>query len=184
MKNILLLLLSFSALFASAQVKAPETDFILQNKVVFWQHTYDIAEKSSSEISSMVKERMASVTADTVVATNQAQFTLPVKRDKVNFKKYGGTSFNTIAFAQLYMDYSVVIDVSDNKYRVTIRQIKLDNRDATEKKAGDLSTFVCNTSNISFRTDEGTRKGMQYMHKHFLEKFDITAAIPVNTNSK
>lgn len=174
MKRITIIILILFSGIISAQVKAPGTDFILQNKVVFWQHTYTLEGKTADEIAVMIKEKMASVTSDTVVATQKQQFAFPVKNDKADIRKYGGKPFKTVTFAQLYMDYSPVIDVEDNKYKVTIREILLSNNDATEKKAGRLDKFVCNTSNISFKTEEGVQKGLTYLNSHLTDKFDVT----------
>ena len=169
---IILFLLSTGSF---AQVKAPETDFILKAGTVYWQHVYDVPGKSSTEILQLVEEKFPEGINRDHFVKNDKQASFQVHNDKPNIRKMGGKEAKTHTIALLYMKYQATIDIEDGKYTATLRNIFLDNKDATERKSGDISKFACNTSNLTFKTDPGILKGLIYLDMHLLEEFDIAA---------
>ena len=172
MKNATLIIL-FISVNIFAQVKAPDTDFILKAGSVYWQHVYEVPGKATAEITQLIEEKFPDGINRENFAKSEKQITFLVKNDKPNIKKMGGKETKTHTIALLYMKYQVTIDIQDGRYTATLRQIFLDNLDATERKSGDISKFACNTSNLTFKTDPGVLKGLVYDHMHFLQKFDI-----------
>ena len=125
MKIAIILCLFTGSCFA--QTKHPETDFYLENNKMYWEHTYEVLSKSTDDlIKYFQKEVLINIKQDNFqIIDNTISF--EVNDDKVNFKKYGGTAMGTAFIAQLFMKYLVVIDFKDNKYRVTVKDIFLDN---------------------------------------------------------
>ncbi len=172
MKKILILFLFF-ATSSFAQVKAPDTDFVLQYAKVFWEHSYE-SDLSSAELIAQLTERLKSDprNSEPSVVGNTIRFS--VDNDKPNIKKYGAKEMKTSIIAKLYLKYDAVIEVKDNAYSVKLTNIFLDNKDRTERNSGDITKYVCNTSNLTFKTDEGVQQGMRYVNRHLTEKYDLT----------
>jgi len=182
MKKYLYFITLLISINAATQVKAPETDFILKNASVTWQHIYEVPGTSSAEISKLITGKFASYLPEVALSTPVNPIIFSVKNDKPNIKKYGAKEMKTSIVAQLYMKYDAVIDIKDNQYTVTLSKIFLDNKDSTQRKSGDISKFICNTSNLTFKTDEKIAEATRYNHKHFIEKFDV--ALPSETPEK
>jgi hypothetical protein len=171
MKIAIILCLFTGSCFA--QTKHPETDFYLENNKMYWEHTYEVLSKSTDDlIKYFQKEVLINIKQDNFqIIDNTISF--EVNDDKVNFKKYGGTAMGTAFIAQLFMKYLVVIDFKDNKYRVTVKDIFLDNKELQYRMSGDISEFCTKKATTVFLTGKTITTGMIYNHKHFLEKFDI-----------
>jgi hypothetical protein len=170
MKKLILLFLVCCNGFS--QTKQAETDFYLNNNKMYWQHVYETQNKSPDDlIKYFQKEVINNFKQDNFqIIDNTISF--EINDDKVNFKKYGGTAMGTAFLAQMYMKYLVVIDFKENKYRVTVKEIFLDNK---INMSGDISEFCTKKSTTAFMTGSTIVTGLTYDHKHFLEKFDIVA---------
>lgn len=171
MKIIIFLFLISGTIFA--QIKHPETDFYLENNKMYWEHIYEVPSKSTDDlIRYFQKEVLINIKQDNFqIIDNTISF--EVNDDKVNFKKYGGTAMGTALIAQLNMKYLVVIDFRDNKYRVIIKEIFLDNNSPQARMSGDVSEFCTKKATTVFLTGKTITTGLIYDHKHFLEKFEI-----------
>lgn len=169
-KIILLLLIGFSSF---GQIKHPETDFYLENGKVYWQHVYDVPGKKIDElIKYFEKEVMINFKQDNFQnIENTISFT--INDDRVNFRKYGGTAMGTILFIQDYYKYLVVIDFKEEKFRVTVKEIFIDNKIYNvAHSAGYLEEYVTKKKQTLFTTNNLANTGLMYNHKHFLEKFE------------
>jgi len=169
-KIILLLLIEFSSF---AQIKQLDTDFFLENGKVYWQHVYDVPGKNSDElIKYFQKEVMINIKQDNFQnIDNTISFT--VNDDKINFKKYGGTTMGSILFIQDYYKYLVVIDFKEEKYRVTVKEIFIDNKlYGIGQSSGYLEEYITKKKQTLFTTNSLATTGLIYNHKHFLEKFE------------
>lgn len=171
MKNIILLLLiSFSGF---SQIKQPETDFYLENGKVYWQHVYEVPGKNIEElIKYFQKEVIINIKQDNFQnIDNTISFT--IQDDQCNYKKYGGTTMGSILFVSNSMKYLVVIDFKEGKYRVTAKDIYLDNKlYGLGHDSGDLAEYVTKNNQTLFTTNNLASKGLIYFDKHFLEKFE------------
>lgn len=169
-KIILLLLIGFSSV---AQIKHSETDFYLENSKIYWQHVYDVPGKNTEElIKYFEKEVMINFKQDNFQnIDNTISFT--ITDDKVNFKRYGGTTMGSILFIQDYYKYLVVIDFKEEKYRVTVKEIFIDNKIyGVAQSSGYLEEYVTKKKQTLFTTNSLATTGLIYNHKHFLEKFE------------
>lgn len=170
-KFILLLLISFASF---SQTKLPETDFFLENGKVYWQHIYEVSGKNTEElIKYFQKEVMNNIKQDNFQLLDNT-ISFEINDDKINFKKYGGTSMGTVMFIQDYFKYLVVINFKDEKYRVTIKDIFIDNKFyGSIHDSGYLEEYITKKKNTLFTTNNLANIGMGYNHKYFLEKFEI-----------
>lgn len=177
MKKIILLLLLFS-INCFSQTKQPETNFYLENGKVYWQNIYEVPGKNIDDlIQYFRKEVLTDIKQDNFqIIDNTISFV--IDNDKVNFKKYGGTTMGTAIFIQHYYKYLVVIDFKEEKYRVTVKDIFLDNKNIMVRDSGNFEEYITKKKNTEFTTNSITIKGLQYFHKDFLNKFNI------NTESK
>jgi len=169
----------FLPLIACTQVKAPSTDFVLQAGKVFWQHTYE-SDLETEALMSTLLERIKSDPRHTEPTTTSSEIRFTVDNDRVNARKYGLKEFKLATVAKLYMKYDAVIEVKDKQYTVTVRNIFMDNKDRTDRKSGDVSSFVCNMSNLTFKTDPKVMEGLGLVDRHFRERFDLN--VPPDEN--
>lgn len=177
MKKIILFLLLFS-INCFSQTKQPETNFYLENGKVYWQNIYEVPGKNIDDlIQYFRKEVLTDIKQDNFqIIDNTISFV--IDNDKVNFKKYGGTTMGTAIFIQYYYKYLVVIDFKEEKYRVTVKDIFLDNKNIMVRDSGNFEEYITKKKNTEFTTNSIAIKGLQYFHKDFLNKFNI------NTESK
>ena len=173
MKSLSLILFFLIALSATAQVKAPETDFVLKHGKVTWQHKYEIAGMTADSLLSSIIAKATEDPRNSDPIKVENNLTFVVNNDKQNIKKYGGKEMKTSIIAQLYMKYEVSVTASDSTYVVSLKEIFVDNKDRTERKFGEISKFICNTSNLTFKDDPAILKGLTYIDKHFLDRFDV-----------
>jgi len=173
MRTIFLLLFVVSVTCFS-QEKHSDTDFYLLDKEVYWMHVYENDSLKKDElIKYFQKEVLTNIKQDNFqIIDNTISF--KINDDKVDFKKYGGTSMGTAFIAQLYLTYLVVIDFKDYRYKVTIKDIFLDNKAiGSGSLTGEFHEFVLKNKNTEFLKSNTITKGLIYDHKHFLEKFTI-----------
>ena len=168
MKLIIALLFCTSATFA--QVKAKGTDFQLKAGTVTWEKTYELPGRSAAAINETLLAGALTVFDEKKIPPS---LSFDITNDKVRLKDFGAKPMSTSFLAQLYMNYHAEISVADGKYTVTLRNIYMDNKDSTQKKAGDISKFICTTSNVSFKTDETLMKGLGYVDQHFSNLFKL-----------
>ncbi|MFH6966447.1 hypothetical protein [Flavobacterium sp. FlaQc-28] len=150
---------------------------------MYWQHIYELPNKNTEEaIKYFQKEVLSNFKQDNFqILDNTISF--EISDDKVNFKKYGGTNMGTAFLAQLYMKYLVVIDFKKDKYRVTVKEIFLDNKlYGPGRMSGDISEFCTKKDVTLFMTGKNITTGLTYNDKHFLEKFNID--LTQTTNNK
>lgn len=170
-KIILLLFISYSSF---SQTKHSETDFYLENGKVYWQHVYEVPEKNIDDlIKYFQKEVIINIKQDNFqIIDNTISFT--IQDDKVNFRKYGGTAMGTVIFIQAFFKYLVVIDFKDEKYRVTIKEIFLDDKlyGMAHFTSGYLEEYITKKKQTLFTTNSLATTGLIYNHKYFLEKFE------------
>lgn len=168
-KIILLLLIGFSGY---CQTKQNDTDFYLENGKVYWQHIYEVPGKNTEDlIKYFEKEVMINIKLDNFqIIENTASFT--INDDKINYKKYGGTTMGTAMFVLDYYKYLVVIDFKDQKYRVTIKDIFIESKLYTAQSSGYIEEYITKKKNTLFTTNNLAVTGITYIHKHFLEKFE------------
>lgn len=172
MKKLVIFLVLISC-GAVAQVKAPETDFILQNGSVFWKHTFELKGKDATEIAALLDSKFSAAPRVSAFSRSAPKITFRIEDDKPNLKLYGAKRMTTSIIAQLYMKYDVAIDVTKDCYTVTLTNIVLDNKDLTERKSGEISKFVCNLSNLTFKTDEIIQNGLKIDNRFFIDRFTI-----------
>lgn len=172
MKKIIFI--SLISLQCFSQTKQPDTDFYLDNNKMYWEHIYEVPKNNINElVRYFEKEVLTNIKQDNFkLLENTISFN--IADDKVNFKKYGGSQMGTAFIAQLYMNYLVVIDFKENKYKVIVKEIFLDNKlFGMGQMSGDISEFCTKKNVTEFKTNSVILNGLIYDHKHFLEKFTI-----------
>jgi len=181
MKKIILLFLVSVSVFS--QIKHPETDFYLENAKVYWQHVYAVPGSNTDQlIKYFEKEVLVNFQKnDFQIIDNNIIFN--VVDDKVDFRKYGGTTMGSILYIQDYFKYVVVIDFKDEKYRVTIKDIFIDNKiNGIAQSSGYLQEYITKKKQTLFTTNNLANTGMIYNHKYFLEKFERNLTTAVKDN--
>jgi hypothetical protein len=174
-KLILVLLISFSGF---AQTKHTETNFYLENGKVYWEHVYEVPNKNIDDlIKYFQKEVLTNFKQDNFQLIDNT-ISFEINDDTVNYKKYGGTNMGTVLFAQYFMKYLVVIDFKDQKYKVIVKEVFLDNKIyGLGHSSGNFSEYITRKSGTAFPTGKLATTGLIYMDKNFLEKFTVSEQI-------
>jgi len=94
-----------------------------------------------------------------------------VKGEKIDFKKYGGTWGNTAVFIQYPQNFLVVIDFKDDRYRVTVKSIKVDFTTSGINSINDFEDYILKKGKI--KNNKYIKKMLSYCHKHYTNKFTI-----------
>jgi hypothetical protein len=173
-KIILLLLISFNGF---SQIKHPESDFNLFEQKVYWEHIYNVPGKNTEELTKYFqKEVLQSLTNSNLqIIDNSLSFT--VNNDVVDYKKYGGTSMGTAMFVSYPMNYVVIVDFKDEKYKITIKEITITENiitlGGTMISTDDITDYFTKKKKTQFSTGSTTNTAIIYYHKYFTDKFAI-----------
>lgn len=172
MKQIIFfLLISFSAF---SQIKHTTTDFYLSEKKVYWQHIYEVKDKDSIELRNYFEKEILLSLKLSDLQSIENTISFKISDDSVDFRKYGGKAMTTAFLSQLPLNYLVIIDFKNQKYRVTIKEIFLnDNRTGNNYLSGNLTEFCTKKKATIFNESNTITKGLEYNNNHFLEKFTI-----------
>jgi hypothetical protein len=164
-------MISFSCF---SQTKHSETDFYLDNGKVYWEHIYEVEDKNTEDLIQYFEKEVLTNFKQNNFQIIDNTISFEINDDTVNYKKYGGTTMGTVLFATMYMNYLVVIDFKDQKYRVKIKEIVLDNKSfGLGHSSGNFEEYMTRKSGSTFASGKLATNGLIYMHKHFLEKFYI-----------
>ncbi len=180
MKVFLLFIFSISCF---SQIKQPDTDFYIHENSVYWQHTYDAPNQSIEDLSIQFLKLIDGNIKFNNLKKTTTEITFEVVDDVPNYKKYGGSLMTVNYIASLYMNYNVNAEFKEGKYRVTIKNIVLDNKQAGFLKTdGKIEDFCTRNKSTEFKTGSNITQGLIYDHKHFTEKFDIKTLSNQNSN--
>ena len=166
-----IIVLLFSPLLFSQNSELKLFDFILENQELIWQHVYE-SDLKKEELSNLYINNVLSSMSKNNLNQFKDRITFEIEGDKVNIKKYGGSWGSTAIFAQYPQNYLAVIDLKDNKYRVTVKNIKTDYRRA-KQGFSDLAITVTKKRKTQFKDAKSVTMGLSYIDKHFLNKFDM-----------
>ena len=166
--TLLLFLLGIPILsFSQKLVDTLYTFRVVDNSQIVWQKVF------SSDIddlqNSFKKEVVTNLQLENLQELgNTISFT--VKNENIDFKKYGGTWGGTAAFIKYPHNFLVVIDFKENRYRVTIKLIKID---FSSEDLGiiDLETFLLKKGKL--KNNKLSKVSLSYYHKHFSDKFTL-----------
>jgi len=141
--------------------------FKVEKNDITWQKVF---ENSLPDLQkTFIKQTMTNLKFDSLQEIDET-ISFSVKDDIVDFKKYGGKWGTTAIFIQYPINYLVVIDFKENKYRVTIKSINL--KSEIRYMATDLNDYILKQGKIKNTNTLNT--GLSYYDQHFTEKFTIT----------
>jgi len=165
-KIIILFLLITGSVHSQKLVDSLFTFKVVDNEII-WQKIF------TSEVESLQNTFRKQVVTNLQLENLQeigSTMSFVVKDEKINFKKYGGTWGGTAIYLQHPQSFLVVIDFKDNRYRVTIKSIKVD---FTSVNLGvdKLDDIILKKG--KFKNTKYVKKSLSYYHRHFTEKFTL-----------
>lgn len=140
--------------------------FKVEDNKLVWQKVFNIEKKDLMNY--FTKQVISNISKDNLQKIDN-RISFEIKKDIIDYKKYGGTWGNTLTHLKVPINYLVVIDFKENRYRITINSIKsifggivgvLELNDVALKKG------VFNKQKIVVR-------GLKYLNIHFVKKFLI-----------
>lgn len=175
MKYLLILLFSINCF---SQEKHPDTDFFINNGKVYWEHIFNYSKNDSIELMKRFKKEILLTNKIENLIESENSISFQISDDMPNFRKYGGTSMGTPFIAQMYMKYLVTINFKNEKYRVIVQDIFLDNKAfGGGHMSGFLQEFVGTNKYQNFKKSNALSKGLTYDEKHFIDKFQLNSEI-------
>lgn len=168
MKAITILL--FFQVCCNAQIKHSNSDFFLQDKKVYWQHIYEATGNSKEDLKIFANKIFSESRLHSALSTEENTISFTTEAEIVNYKKYGGREMTTPMILRGEMTYRVAIEVQDDRYRVTIKEIYFRN---PLQQFLNTSLDECISKKGEFRTSNGVSETLKYCQFHFLEKFQF-----------
>lgn len=167
MKKLLLFLL-FLPLTSYSQLDTLY-NFKIHNNELIWQHTFKTTKTTED-----LKIAYITNTISTFNTSNlnelKNRITFSIEKDKVNFKKFGGSWGNTATFVQYPINYLVVVDFKDFKYRVTIKSTMIDYGRLGITSLEDTTTKKRTTI---FKNSAAISDGLLDYDNYFLDKYSL-----------
>jgi uncharacterized protein (UPF0333 family) len=175
------ILILFISCAIVAQNKHPETDFYLYEKKMFWEHVFDAPGQSQTDLMQYFEKYVLTNFKQNNFQIFENTISFEMVGDVVNYKKYGGSTMGTVIFATMQMNYLVVIDFKDDRYKVRIKDINLDDQNiGLAHSSGKLEEYTTKKSITEFQSNKLVTTGLQYQHLNFMEKFQINPQISAN----
>lgn len=174
MKKTFLLLLLITTISSAQSLENPNyPNFILENKTIKWQKVFD-TNLSKNELGNLFIKNIVSNFQTENLQEFEDRILFNVKQDKIDFKSMGGSWGSTALFVQYPIDYFVMVDIKENKYRITIKNIIVDMSSAGfGNTANELINYITKKKNSVFRKSSASSKGATFFNNHFMNKFDI-----------
>jgi len=167
-KIILFLLISFNGF---SQIKYPDTDFNLFEQKVYWEHIYNIPGKNVDELINYFQKEVAQSLSKNNLQIIDNTLSFTVNNDFVDFKKYGGSIFGTATFLRFPMNYIVIVDFKNEKYKIMIKEINITD---ISNRSNDVTEYFTQKNKSEFRTTSIIKTSITYYQKYFSDKFIIT----------
>ena len=179
-KAIVLILLAINSFSFSQTSKVKLYDFLLKDQKLSWQHVYTSDFNNEDLMSNVIKFVSSSNNVRNLVKSeNKIRF--DVEGDKIDYKRFGGKWGNTADFVKYPQSYSVVINVQDYEYCVTINNIEaiLSNRISmriaefsSDWHKENLINSVSRKRKTEFSQSKSVITGMKFIQKHYYSKFE------------
>ena len=169
MKKIILFLLI--SLNGFSQIKYPDTDFNLFEQKVYWEHIYNIPGKNVDELINYFQKDVAQSLSKNNLQIIDNTLSFNVNNDYIDFKKYGGSIFGTPPFVRSPMNYIVIVDFKNEKYKIMIKEINITD---FSYRRNDVTEYFTQKNKSEFRTTSIIKTSITYYQKHFSDKFIIT----------
>lgn len=171
MKKLLLISIISFNLFTYSQ-----NNLIVNNNSISWQHVYDLDSVTTTKL---VK------TLNTIPSIKNIQYfdnqiSAEIEGAKIDYEKYGGKTLTTLTILNYNFDAKVIIDIKENKYRVTVlNMLFTDNWSVasqntfTNTRPEKLSDYVLKKDG-SFKKGKTYTNGLSYLDQDLLNMFTYT----------
>lgn len=167
--TVLIILLIFSKNTFS------QSNFTASENNLTWQKIFDLDSINNTIIIKHLNQKPS--ISNIYEITNQ--ISADVTNDQVDYKNYGGKTMNTLIVLNHKLHAKLIIDIKENKYRVTIKNINftddwsIASANPFNNSDSKLEDYALK-SNGDIRKNNTILKGLEYLDKHFTEQFTIT----------
>lgn len=188
-KKLLILALAFTPIMLYAQVNQDNvklspnvqdsvlgTDIILKNNEIIFQKTYS-SELLKSELIEKLKIYLPTIKnfqLSELSNQNDDQFSGKLTDYMVNYRKYGGTLMGTMIALNYPLTANVIIQVKDNKYRVTISNFIFKGIQVSSQSYDvALDEALTKSKRTKIQSNKTSINAANYLNKELTDIFDL-----------
>lgn len=158
-----------------------QTNFKLENFQIVWEKVYEKADTGKEDISTFIQSEILVFNPQNINVTPD-RISFKIDDDKLNLIKLGRKPMSTPMQCTRNFDYVIFIDLKDNKYRVSITSLVIDDKESNGNLSGSFEELFTKKSGSEFRTGSGVKDALNLFDRHFKEKYSFTTTL--NDNSK
>lgn len=160
-------------LFISINTFSQEHNFVLENAEVKWEKIYDVSETKKEDVLDKVKSFCLSNISYNNLQLTDDTITFQVNSDVFNLKKYGKKKFNSSMIYFYEYNYLTTIEFKDNKYKVTLRDIKIIDNKTGYGLNSTFTDYFTKKKGTQFKDNSEAKDGLSLFNLHFSDKFNI-----------
>ena len=158
---------------AQDDVNPHKKNFKIENKEVIWQYTFDSDLKIDSLKITYYKKIISSIDIDNFNELED-RFSFFIKNEKINRDAYyTGGGFNDPKQLNYPLNYFVIVDFKNFKYRVTIKKMFVDATSNRYLGIIDIETLLTKSGVTKFKTTKYSIGFFEVLDKYFLDEFAI-----------
>ena len=172
-KILLLLLLITNFSFSQRKPKENTTHFYLENEKFYWEKVFDAPGYDKNRLQKLLLKQSLTDGANINVIEIDSTITFMVDRETINFRKHGGYILFTNALSVGPQFYNVNIDFKDFRYKVKIRNLKVEaiNFFSGRLEIFDYETLLLSQKKKKVVSSQNQDKALIINNNHFIEKF-------------
>ncbi|RZJ33750.1 MAG: hypothetical protein EOO51_12735 [Flavobacterium sp.] len=148
-------------------------NFRINNYQVIWENVYEKPDRSEAEILASIQSEILAYNPINVTLTDHA-ISFKIDDDKINLNKLGRKAMSTPMQCSRNFDYTVLIDVKDNKYKVTIMNLAIDDKASNGMLSGTFEDQMTKKAGTQFRTGSGVVDALNLFSQYLKEKYSFT----------
>ncbi len=185
--HLLFISLVFACFFTNAQKREVETaisdnadvtseptpvhNFHIENNGLIYKYVFETTELSETQIIENINSLLSNSTGLKNVNFSNNEFAGRIENFTIDYRKYGGTLFNTLTALNNPMFADFKIQIRDKRYRLIVSNIEFIN--PSPYFIWNLYSLATKQNRTGFKNQSAILKGLEYIDSCLKEKFEI-----------
>lgn len=164
------------------QDSIPQTAIFLKNRNVIFQKVFtsDLQKEELADRINTLLSKTADFRFDRGCYTSEGEFIGRIIQHKFDVRKYETSMFGTPAALMYPLNASVVVQIKDYKYRVTISEINFkESRKEAKEEPIDvlLDDYITQKNRSKIKAGKSNVKLAGYLNRDFSDMFDLNQSL-------